>query len=278
MVDSEKAALKTELVQFGQELHRLRKAADISQRELAARTLISYQMLGAIERAERAPRKQFVELADRELGAQGALIRLRPGERESYHRWFRRYVDLEREAKLIHDFQADAIPGLFQIEGYARTVLSAGWPPIDTKQIEAELTARMTRQSVLERGSALLISAIIDESVLRRSVGSKQIMQDQMEHLIRLSQDMKIRIQVLPFCAGAHAAMNGSFKVLAMNDGARLAYAEIPSSGRVISDVEDVEQYSLWFGALQSQALSPSESVDFISRYKEAHSREIDSF
>src|SRR5699024_6432023 len=108
MVDGEKATLKTELVQFGQELHRLRKAADISQRELAARILICYQTLGAIGRTERDPRKQFVELADRELEARGALIGLRPGVRETYQVWFRRSVDLEREAKLNHDFQAAA--------------------------------------------------------------------------------------------------------------------------------------------------------------------------
>lgn len=250
----------------------------MSQRELAVRTLISYQMIGAIERAQRAPRKQFIELADRELGAQGALLRLRPGVRESYQRWFRRYVDLEREAKIIYDFQADAIPGLFQTEGYARTVLGAGWPPVDDMQMEAELTARMARQDVLRRDPAPLFSAIIDESVLCRRVGSKEIMENQMEHLVYLSQNPNIRIQVLAFRSGAHAAMNGSFKVLVMNDGARLAYAEIPSSGRVISEPEDVEQYSLWFGALQSQALSPNESVDFISRYKEEHSREINPF
>lgn len=278
MVDKGKAAEEAELAQFGQELHRLRKTADLSQRELAKRTLISYQMLGAIERAERAPRKQFVELADKELDAQGALIRLRPGMRESYQRWFRRYVDLEREAKVIHDFQADAIPGLFQTKCYAQTVLSAGWPPIDAKQGESELSARLARQKVLSRDHAPLFSAIIDEGVLRRAVGSKEIMVGQMERLVSLSQEAHIRIQVLPFHAGAHAAMNGSFKLLVMNGGARLAYAEIPSSGRVISDSEDVEQYSLWFGALQSLSLSPNESVDFISRYKEEHSRGIDPF
>jgi transcriptional regulator with XRE-family HTH domain len=278
MVRGKKDAVMAELVQFGQELHRLRKAADISQRELAERTLISYQMIGAIERAERAPRRQFVERADKELGANGALMRLRPGTNESYQRWFRRYVDLEQEAKLINDFQADAIPGLFQTEGYARTVLGAGWPPIDAKQVGAEVVTRLARHKVLKRDPAPLLSVVIDESVLRRSVGSKQIMEEQMGRLVHLSQYPNIRIQVLPFRAGAHAAMNGSFKVLVMNDGARLAYAEIPSSGRVISDSGDVEQYSLWFGALQSQALSPNESVDFISRYKEAHSREIDPY
>lgn len=278
MTGKGKAADRAELVQFGQELHRLRKAADISQRELAQRTLISYQMLGAIERAERAPRKQFVELADKELAAQGALIRLRPGARESFQRWFRRYVDLEQEAKIIHDFQADAIPGLFQTKNYARTVLSAGWPPMDAKQIDTELTSRMERQQVLNRDPVPLFSAIIDEGVLRRAVGSHETMKDQMEHLLKLSQQPHIRIQVLPFRAGAHAAMNGSFKMLAMNGGARIAYAEIPSSGRVISDSEDVEQYSLWFGALQSLSLSPNESVDFISRYKEEHNHGINPF
>lgn len=265
-------------MQFGQELQRLRKAADLSQRELAKRTLISHQMLGAIERAQRVPRKHFAERADKELGAHGALARLRPGAQENFPHWFRRYVDLEAEAEAIHDFQSDAVPGLFQTKDYARAVLSAGWPPNGQQRTERLLSARVARQKLLERDPLPLLWTVIDESVLRRPVGSKEIMLAQLSHLLELACRPHIRLQVLPFTKGAHAAMDGSFKVLDMSDGDHLAYAEIPGSGRVISDADEVKQCSLRFGALQSLSLSPDESVDFISRYKEAHRHGIDPF
>ncbi|MEV2277989.1 helix-turn-helix transcriptional regulator [Nocardiopsis sp. NPDC049922] len=278
MGDAQKTAHKAALVQFGQELQRLRKAADLSQRELAKRTLISHQMLGAIERAERAPRKTFAECADKELGAKGALARLRPGAKESYPTWFRHYVDMEAEARAIRDFQVDAVPGLFQTKDYARAVLGAGWPPNHHEKTERLLTARMARQDLLKRDPAPLLWVVIDEGVLRRPVGSRHIMMAQLDHLVELGGRSHIRLQVLPFARGAHPAMDGSFKVLDMSNGEHMVYAEIPGSGRVLTDAEEVELCSQRFGALQSLSLAPDESLDFISRYKEAHSRGIDPF
>lgn len=274
----QRTAEKAALVQFGRELQRLRRSADLSQRELAKRTLISHQMLGAIERAERAPRKHFVERADKELDAHGALVRLRPGAVESYPYWFRGYVDLEAEVQVLHDFQSDAVPGLFQTEKYADAVLRAGWPPNDEKQVERLLKARMTRQKVLRRDPLPLLWVVIDESVLRRPIGSTEVMLAQLDHLTELGSRRHVRLQVLPFAKGVHAAMDGSFKVLEMSDGERLAYAEVPGSGRVITDAAEVEKCARRFGALQSLALSPDESVDFISRYKEEHRHGIDPF
>lgn len=278
MGDQQKAAEKAAVVQFGRELHRLRRSADLSQRELAKRTLISHQMLGAIERAERVPRKHFVERADKELDAHGALMRLRPGASESYPNWFRGYVELEAEAHALHDFQADAVPGLFQTKEYAAAVLRAGWPPNGEKQVEHLLKARMARQKLLRRDPLPLLWVVIDESVLRRPVGSPEVMFAQLDRLVKLGSMPQVRLQVLPFVKGAHAAMDGSFKVLDMSDGERLAYAEVPGSGRVITDAAEVEKCARRFGALQSLALSPDESADFISQYKEAHHHGIDPF
>ncbi|USY21693.1 helix-turn-helix transcriptional regulator [Nocardiopsis exhalans] len=278
MSTAREAAEKAALVQFGQTLQSFRKEADLSQRELAKRTLISHQMIGAIERAERAPRKNFAERADKELSAHGALTRLWPGSHESVPYWFRQYTELEAEANAISDFQSDAIPGLFQTEEYARTVLEASWPPADPKTVSSLLSARMSRKKLLDRDPLPLLCVLMSEGVLRRLVGSTRIMIDQLAQLVELGSRSYIRLQVLPFASGAHAAMDGSFKVLDMSDGEKLAYAEIPGSGQVISDACQVEQCAQRFGALQALALSPNQSVDFISRYKEAHSRGIDPF
>ncbi|WP_444962770.1 helix-turn-helix domain-containing protein [Nocardiopsis sp. M1B1] len=265
-------------MQFGNELRRLRGAADLSQRELAKATLVSYQMLGAMERAERAPRKSFAEKADEVLGARGALMRLWPGGQEGYPQGFKEYVELEQEARAIHDFQTQAVPGFFQTRDYARAVLSAGWPPTDGEEVERLLDTRVARQQMLEREQPPLMWSVLDESVLRRPVGTRDVMIAQLGHLLELAARPRIRLQVLPFAKGAHSAMDGSFAVLDMSGGEHLAYAEIPGSGRVTADTDEVEQYTLRFGVLRSMSLSPDESVDFISRYKEAHSHGIDPF
>lgn len=278
MSSGRKTVTKAALVQFGSELQRLRQSADLSQRELAKATLISHQMLGAVERAERSPRRSFAEKADEVLSARGALLRLWPGGQEGYLRGFKEYVELEREARVIHDFQTQVVPGLFQTRDYAGAVLSASWPPSGDKEVERLVTTRVARQQILEQEQPPLMWVVIDESVLRRPVGSREVMITQLERLLELATRSCIRLQVLPFAKGVHAAMDGSFKVLDMGGGEQLAYAEIPGSGRVTTDVNEVEQCTLRFGALRSLSLSPDESVDFISRYKEAHSHGIDPF
>ncbi|MGW5877743.1 helix-turn-helix domain-containing protein [Nocardiopsis terrae] len=278
MVSGRKAVTKAALVQFGNELQRLRQVADLSQRELAKATLISHQMLGAVERAERAPRKSFAEKADEVLGARGALLRLWPGGQEGYPHGFKEYVDLEREARAIHDFQTQVVPGFFQTRDYARAVLSASWPPSEDGEVERFLDTRVARREMLEREQPPLMWSVLDESVLRRPMGPREVMIAQLGYLLELAARPRIRLQVLPFAKGVHTALDGAFTVLDMGGGERLAYAEIPGSGRVTADVDEVEQCTLRFGVLRSMSLSPDESVDFISRYKEAHSHGIDPF
>ncbi|WP_238580814.1 helix-turn-helix domain-containing protein [Streptomonospora alba] len=267
-------AERAALVQFGSELHRLRRSADMSQRELAKATLVSHQMLGAIERAERSPRKEFAEKADQVLRANGTLARLWPGAQDAYPHWFKKFIDLEAEARAIHDFQLQAVPGLFQTKDYARAVLGAGWPPKAEEENSRLLAVRLERQTLLQRKHPPLLWVVIDEGVLRRPVGSAEIMTEQLGRLLEIAAMPFIRLQVLPFAQGAHAAMDGAFKVLDMSNGETVAYAEVPGTGQVITDSDEVSQCALRFGALRSAALPPDESGEFIRQYKEKYENE----
>lgn len=278
MSSGKKTISKSELVRFGSELQRLRQTADLSQRELAKATLISHQMLGAVERAERTPRKSFAAKADEVLGARGGLLRLWPGNQDGYPRGFKEYVELEQEAISIQDFQAQVVPGLLQTREYASAVLRAGWPPSENEELERLLEMRIARQRILHRERPPLMWVVVDEGVLRRPVGSREVMDAQLEWILQLAERPSIRLQILPFAKGVHAAMDGSFKVLDMGKGEQLAYTETPGSGRVSIDFDEVEKCTLRFGALRSLSLSPDESVDFVSRYKEAHNHGIDPF
>ncbi|WP_230480161.1 helix-turn-helix domain-containing protein [Nocardiopsis kunsanensis] len=276
MASGGKSTSKAALVRFGNELQRLRRSADLSQRELAKGTLISHQMLGSIERAERGPRRAFAEKADQVLGARGALVRLWPGDQEGYPHGFKEYVELEQEARVIHDFQTQVVPGFFQTPDYARAVLGASWPPIEEAELERLLATRVDRQKMLERRKPPLIWSVLDESVLRRPVGTFEAMEAQLDRLVALAAKPHIQLQILPFAKGVHPALDGAFTALDMGSSEHLAYAEMPGTGRVTAATDDVEQCTLRFGVLRSLALSPDESVDLISRYKEAHRHGID--
>lgn len=278
MVNNLKTVEKAAIVQFGSEMQRLRRLVDMSQRELAKATLISHQMVGAIERAERAPRKSFAERADRALNAGGELAKLWPGSKDGSPRWFRPFAELEADAKAVHYYECQAVPGPFQTREYARAVLGSGWPPSSEQKVERLLEARMARQELLKRDPLPLLWVVVDEGVLRRPIGSREIMLAQLDRLLSLAAESFVRFQVMSFAKGVHAAMDGAFTLLGMPNGQRLAYAEMPGSGRVISDADEVEECTQRFGALQSLSLSPDESIEFISRYKEAHSHGIDPF
>jgi len=273
-----KVAEKAALVQFGDELQRLRHLADMSQRELAKATLISHQMVGAIERADRAPRKSFAERADKVLKAGGALAKLWPGSKDGSPRWFRPFVELEADARAVHYYETQAVPGPFQTREYAHAVLGSGWPPSSEQKVGRLLEARMARQELLKRDPLPSLWVVVDEGVLRRPIGSRGIMSAQLDRLLTLAAEPFVRLQVMSFAKGVHAAMDGAFTLLGMPNGQRLAYAEMPGSGHVVSDANEVEECAQRFGALQSLSLSPDESADFISRYKEAHSHGIDPF
>lgn len=272
MVDEGSGAKKEAQVNFGRELLRLRTLADISQRELARHTAVSHQMVGCIERAERFPRKVFAEMADAALNAHGALVELWPGSRQSHPHWFKEFLELEAEARMIQSFDVQALPGFFQTEDYASTVLGASWPPLDPTELGHLLSARMKRQRMMERDRPPLLTVVLEETVLRRPIGGVDVMTAQLDQLETTAKNPFVQIQVLPFDRGVHPALDGAFVLLDMGKGERLAYVEGPGSGQVIANPAEVEEYEQRFGTLRTLALSPAESLNLIARYKEEHS------
>ncbi|OLT24899.1 XRE family transcriptional regulator [Nocardiopsis sp. CNR-923] len=174
-------------------------------------------------------------------------------------------MELEAKAQIINEFQAQAIPGLLQTEGYARAVMSAAFPPPVPHDIDEMLNARLERQQILDRDRPPLTLFVVDEGVLRRPASGKSVMREQYKHLMAKAELPYVQLQVLPFDRGVHAAMDGSLVLLTMTHTESLVYAETPGSGQVISDSQIVADCHQRFGALRSLALSPAESLDFIA-------------
>ncbi|MGA8117851.1 MAG: helix-turn-helix transcriptional regulator [Actinocatenispora sp.] len=252
---------------FSSELRRYRLERKLTQDELAQQVYCSSGLVSMIETGKRSPNRDFTIRCDDVLSTGGALMRLWPLlTREAYPSWFRPFVEMEAAATVIHEFEVQAVPGLLQTEDYARTVIQASWPPNDPKETERQLAARLERQEILKRRTPPLLWVVLDEGVLRRPVGGPDVMRAQLTHLVEMASHQHIRLQVLPFAQGVHAAMNGAFTVLDLNKHESAVYIEGPGSGQLVVKFEAVTQLRLRFDALRALASSPEESIDLVQR------------
>ncbi|WP_030544908.1 helix-turn-helix transcriptional regulator [Streptomyces albus] len=246
---------------FASELRRVRLETGVAQTELAKRTYITPSLLCKIESACRVPSQDLAEQFDQVLGTDGHFARLWPLViKHAYPSWFRPYVELERAATVIRSFQVQFVHGLLQTEDYARAVLAAGRP----ESIEDLLTARLERQRVLNRDTPPQLWLILDETVLRRVIGSPAVMHAQLSKLLEAAERPRNVIQVVPYAAGAHAGF-GPFTVLSFAEGADVVHEDGFSRGQLLADPGDVNTAVRSYDLLRAVALSPSASVELIT-------------
>lgn len=182
------------------------------------------------------------------------------------------YVGLEAAASSIHSYEVQVIPGLLQTETYARTVLRAGGPGRSETEVDRRVRVRMARQSLLVQEDPLDLWVVLDETIFHRLVGGSAVMREQLDHLVRSSARPNVTIQVLPFSAGAHVAMEGSFTILGYDEPADpdVVFAENAAGGLFLEKDEELQRYRYIFDHLRATAMPPEESVAFIAaRVKE---------
>jgi transcriptional regulator with XRE-family HTH domain len=182
--------------------------------------------------------------------------------------YFESYVGLEDGAKRLFTYQNQLVHGLMQTEEYAAAVLQAGQPTATADEVERQLAARATRQALLTAGSPLQMWAILDEAVLRRTVGGAGVMRAQLHRIQDLAGLPNVTLQVLLFDAGAHASMGTSFELLQFPEvgDTAIVYIEDLSTSQYLETLGDVERYTLVFDHLRASALSPERSVAFIGQ------------
>ena len=127
--------------------------------------------------------------------------------------WFDAYLGLEQAASLIRSYEVQFIPGLLQTEQYARAVLRLA-DDATGGRLERRLALRMHRKQILHRPSPPHLWAVIDEAALRRPIGGAATLRGQIEHLITIAELSHVKIQLLPFRSGGHAAAGGPVTLL----------------------------------------------------------------
>jgi len=269
---------------LGAQLRRLREAADISRADAGyairgSDSKISRMELGRVGFKER-------DVADL-LSMYGVtnederhvfldMVR-KSNERGWWHRysgtmpnWFQDYVGLEESASLIQSYELQFVPGLMQTEDYIRAVVSHGRPELLDQDGERRVALRMQRQKVLTRQGAPRVWAVVDESVLHRPIGGPRVLREQIEHLLELTKQPNVTLQILPFHMSGYAA-EGAFSILRFAEPTLpdIVYIEHLSGALYLDRVEELEVYGRVIDRLAVDAETPDRSRQLLSKYRQ---------
>jgi hypothetical protein len=177
------------------------------------------------------------------------------------------YVGLEAAANRLRAYEQQVVPGLLQTAEYAAAMLHAARPDLSPEDESRAVRVRMGRQSLLVDENPINLWVVLDEAVLSRPVGGDAVMRGQLEKLVESAALPHVTIQVLPFEAGAHAGMDGTFTILDFpetNDPS-VVFAENATGGLFLEKVDELVKYATIFDAIRTTALSPEESVGLIA-------------
>jgi transcriptional regulator with XRE-family HTH domain len=269
-VEQGKRSSESPLKCFGDELRRLRDEAGMTQEELASIINYSAAQVSAVEKAKRTPREDFAIGCDAALKSGDRFTNLwREIQRRLHRPVLRSYFDLEKEAVRVRTFQPMFVPGLLQTEAYARAVIRGTSPFDDDDTVEARVTDRMERQSVLRGENAPTLLAIVEESLLRRPIGGPEVMREQLRHLADTAERPGVTVQVIPRTVGAYPGMEGPVVLLSFEATTDVAYLDHARGGELVNRPQDVVAVAAQFDALRAEALPRGASLDLIRKAAE---------
>lgn len=247
------------------DLRRYRRKEGISQAALGRAIGVAKQTVCNYEANERRLTEEQTKILDRRWDTGGHFQRLLKYARRAYdlngHLQHQRY---EAEASELRIFALAIVPGLLQTEEYARALFTAA----RSKQVEKQVKTRMARQEILTRPDPPELWVLLDESVLERPIGGRDVMAGQLARLRDVAELPNVIVRVVPRSAGAHFGLMGSFEVLSVVHG-DVAYVEALGSGRLALDHAEVRMFGKGFDLIAAQALPEISSLRFIEHKME---------
>jgi len=176
----------------------------------------------------------------------------------------RTLMDHEDKATKIGDYQATLVPGLLQIGEYARALMKeAGTLP--EEEIEDRVQARLGRQSLLSRSRPPRFRFFIHELVLHLPIGSAAVMSEQLHALLRASVRPYLSLRIVPASRGAHAAINGSFRLMEFTSIKPVVYLESETSSLFLETPIEIDAYRKILSSLDASALDEGQSRELIA-------------
>lgn len=169
------------------------------------------------------------------------------------------YIDLETEAESLTTYQLGFVPGLLQTPRYAQAVVR-GSGVEDGTEVDRRVEARMMRRAILDRPDSPRLTAVIDESALRKVTG--EVLTEQVRHLAKPRDGVDVRI--IPDSVGPHSGLAGSFVIMRFPHDPAIVYLEQSISGLFLEEEPEVAHYTKVFESVLNAALSPEQTLAFL--------------
>ncbi|MCG7209237.1 MULTISPECIES: helix-turn-helix domain-containing protein [Streptomyces] len=262
---------------LGRRLQERRQDAGVSLEDAARALRVTPLTIRRLEKAEVALKPLYVEKllqtygADRQELDEFVAFAERANEPGWWHTyrdvlptWFSAYVSLETGASTLRTYEPHYVTGLLQTHAYARSVLSGGFPNDSDEDLARRVNLRLRRQALLERADAPTLWVVMEEAVLHRVVGGPEVMREQIERLLEVSELKHVSVDVVPFTAGAHVGACAPFTYFrfAEPELPDVVYSEILSGAMYLDQRSDVvahleahNRMSLLTSDAQSRAL-----------------------
>ncbi|MER5210193.1 helix-turn-helix transcriptional regulator [Streptomyces sp. NPDC002838] len=272
---------------LGQELRRLREVKGMTAEEVAERLLVSQSKISRLENGRRSISQRDVrdlcgvyEVEDQRIVE--SLMQMAKDSRQQgwWHAFgdipYSVYIGLETDAESLRVYEPQIITGLLQTRAYAEAIIRGGSPETSEPEIDKRVQVRLRRQDrITAEKNPLRLWVVLDEASLRRLVGSRQVMREQLEHVAEMSQAPHITVQVLPFDVGAHPGLNGQYSILEFSDAAdsSVVYIEGVTSDLYLEKPHDVQKYTVMYEHLRAQALNVEQSRQLIEDVAKEYAR-----
>jgi transcriptional regulator with XRE-family HTH domain len=260
-------------VSLGAAIRRYREAAGLTQAQFAKALNYSEGWVSNVETAQLHPKQQAIMMCEKVLGLpDGALLdiyQLIKHDKPHPVGSFERFADAERRALVIREYDALVVPGLLQTPEYARALIAAGRPTAKPEVVDNVLAARLERQEILSRDTPPTLWLVVDETVLRRPIGGREVHLGQLDALLAAAERPGIAVQVIPLATGAHAGLTCSFHIFSFSDGPDVAYTEDHETGYFRERPDLVRPWFDAYEALRVVTQPAAASLELIEQIRE---------
>ncbi|MFJ4856914.1 helix-turn-helix domain-containing protein [Streptomyces sp. NPDC088730] len=274
--------------QLGVRLLALRDTCGLSAEEAGERAGVSKATVSRYERAKGNVRWNQVDQLCRAYGASDEerhlLVELAKNSRDNEVWWIpfagklpdrmRMLLALENEAPRISHHTVGVVPGLLQTPSYAQEIKATPGSTLPPQESQEFLRMRMQRQRILDRAAPPEYHVVLDEAVVRRRVGSGEVMSAQLDHLIARGRQPNISIQVLPFSSGAYSAALSTFILFGCPDPSLdVVFLENQTGSLFLEEPPVLKRYTEAMAFLRQEALDTTASAELIAEASRAHRR-----
>ncbi|WP_165956044.1 helix-turn-helix domain-containing protein [Streptomyces hainanensis] len=266
---------------LGQYLRDLRRERGLALKDVAEPIRGSAAKVSRLERGVSPPKERDVEdliafFKIPEGPAQEIRTLLRQAQespwwdefRDVMPGYLRRLIGLEGSALGIYTYENHVVPGLLQTANYARAVIRTALPGKSAADIERRVTLRLTRQGLLSSPQRPVVMALLDESILHRPVGGAEVMCEQLEHLLQVSQLPRVHVRVVGFEKGACRVPCYPITRLHFGDGGptQVVYVELLGKATYVTSAAEFERYRIVLDRVNQVAEGWQESQDLLHR------------